>query len=291
MTQITHILCPVDFSDLSRHALDHAAALARWYQARLTLLYVFESRPAMDLPAITLSDPVRDQLMEDLRRFAVDVAPEVSLSLIVEEALYADDEILAQAVTLGADLIVLATHGRSGFERLFLGSVTEKVSRKATCPVLVVPPHAGDVVPAPVAFRRILCPVDFSALPLALSLAEEADATLTLLHVVEMPAETYANPMISEPGIGRILEDVVTESRARLSALVPEQARTYCTIDVAVARGSAHQQVLALAAQPRADLIVMGVHGHGVIDRLVFGSTTDRVIRSATCPVLMTRQP
>src|SRR5262249_49240582 len=99
-------------------------------------------------------------------------------------------EILAQAADMSADLLVLGTHGRSGFERLFLGSVTEKVLRKASCPVLTVPPGLPDAVPAsPIRYACILCPVDFSesslrALEYALSLAQETDARLAVLHVV-----------------------------------------------------------------------------------------------------------
>ena len=94
-----------------------------------------------------------------------------------------------------SDLLVMGTHGRSGFERLVLGSVTEKVLRKAACPVLSVPRNVGDVVPAPpVLFTRILCAVDFSdcsinALNHAMSLGQEADARLTVLHVIELPPE------------------------------------------------------------------------------------------------------
>ena len=92
---------------------------------------------------------------------------------------------------MNADLLVLGTHGRSGFERLLLGSVTEKVLRRAPCPVLTVPRHHPEAVPPPpVLFKRIVCPLDFSdsslrALEYALSLAQEADAHLTAMHVIE----------------------------------------------------------------------------------------------------------
>src|SRR6186713_3279863 len=100
MTRITHILCPIDFSDCSRHALDHAAAIARWYEARLTVLFVAIERPSMDVPMPPLDDAGRRELMADLRRFTKHVSSEVSLVLCVQEAPYADDEILAQASAL-----------------------------------------------------------------------------------------------------------------------------------------------------------------------------------------------
>ena len=105
-------------------------------------------------------------------------------------------EILDCAATLPADLIVMGTHGHSGFEHLLLGSVTEKVLRKATCPVLTVPPRAGDTS---LPFKHVLCAVDFSAsslkgLDFALSMAEEADAVITIVHVLEWPWEEPPAP-------------------------------------------------------------------------------------------------
>lgn len=163
MIRLVHVLCPVDFSEISQHALDHAAAIARWYEARLTLLYVFANLPTMDLPPLVLEDADRERLMSDLRRMASAVPRDVPVEFDIQEAPYIHEEILAQVGARHADLLVVGTHGRSGFQRLFLGSVTEKVIRKATCPALVVPPRAPDVpAGSPIQFRRILCAVDLS---------------------------------------------------------------------------------------------------------------------------------
>ena len=100
-------------------------------------------------------------------------------------------EIVRLARELPADLIVMGTHGRTGFDRLMLGSVTERILRKAPCPVLTVPRRAPDAVPVgPVLFKRILCAIDYSpsamkALTYATSLAEQAGAHLTAVHVLE----------------------------------------------------------------------------------------------------------
>lgn len=295
MIRMTQVLCPVDFSETSQHALDHAAAIANWYEARLTVLYVFPNLPAMDMPPVVLEDSDRDRLLAELRRMAARVPSCVPLDLRVQQASFVHDEILAEAAAIEADLLVLGTHGRSGFERLFLGSVTEKVIRKATCPTLVVPPRAPDVAADhPVQFRRIVCPIDFSdgsldALAFAINLAEEADARLTLLHVVELPKVLQEEPTAFDIDIARIREKTAADARVRLHALIPEQARTYCTVETAVVEGRAHREILRQAAAGQADLIVMGVHGHGAIDRLLFGSTTHHVIRAAECPVLAVR--
>jgi nucleotide-binding universal stress UspA family protein len=213
----------------------------------------------------------------------------------IQEGGFAHNEIVAQIDALHADLLVLGTHGRSGFQRLFLGSVSEKVIRKAVCPTLIVPPRAPDVATdAPVQFHRILCPIDFSdssldALEHAINLAEEADARLTLLHVVEIPRVLSDEPAV-DIDMSAIREGAATEARRKLHGLVPDQARTYCTVDTAVVEGRAYREILRHATEGRADLIVMGGHGRGALDLLVFGSTTHHVVRSASCPVLIIRR-
>jgi nucleotide-binding universal stress UspA family protein len=295
MIRITRVLCPVDFSDISQHALDHAAAIAHWYRAQLTLLHVFVTRPTMDAPPLVLEDAGRECLQKSMREMAGRVPADVRVDVRVEQAEHVHNEILGQLAATHADLLVVGTHGRSGFQRLFLGSVTEKVIRKAACPTLVVPPRASDVPPdAAIQFKRILCPVDFSesslsALAYALNLAGEADAHVTLLHVIEMPPELRENPMAPDFDIDRIHAAAEADARSRLQELIPDQARTYCTVETAVVEGRAYRRILQRSAEEQADLIVMGVHGRGVMDLLVFGSTTHHVIRAGTCPVLIVR--
>jgi nucleotide-binding universal stress UspA family protein len=294
MIRIKSVLCPVDFSEISQHALDHAASIARWYDARLTMLYVFPNLPVLDLPPLVLEPADRERLIDRMRRMAVHVS-DVPLDVRVQQAGFIHEEILAQLKATAADLLVLGTHGRSGFQRLFLGSVTEKVIRKACCPTLVVPPRAPDVSPtAPVRFRRILCPVDFSesslrALAHAITMAEEADAHLVLLHVVEMPTVISPEPAALDIDLAGIREAAVTQTRQQLHDLIPDAARTYCTVETAVVQGSSHREILRQANQQGSDLIVMGVHGRGAVDMLLFGSTTHHVIRGSACPVLIVR--
>lgn len=151
MIQIAHVLCPVDFSEYSHHAVDHAAAVARWYGARLTVVHVVANRPAMDLPPLVMGDADRERIAADLRRFLAHLPPDVPLDLRVQEASDIHREILCQVKSLAADLLVIGSHGRSGFERLLLGSVAERLMRKAPCPIMVVPRRAPDTAPeAPV---------------------------------------------------------------------------------------------------------------------------------------------
>jgi nucleotide-binding universal stress UspA family protein len=133
MIEIRRILCPVDFSDYSRRALDHAIAIARWYESTVTVLHVFSPAPVaafgpgpMVIEAIVLTPVDRDQLLADTKAFAeTESAPGITIEAVVREGNTAGG-ILEQAASMKADLLVIGTHGRSGFERLLLGSVAEK---------------------------------------------------------------------------------------------------------------------------------------------------------------------
>lgn len=292
MITITHILCPVDFSSYSRHALAHAVALARWYGARVTVLHVFQVPTAVD-PAVGPILPVvsRDDLMDDLAKFAGPwTTSKIRLDLAVEDGLPGRD-IVAHARRTGADLIVIGTHGASGFEHFLVGSVTEKVLRKAPCPVLTVPPSVVEAH-EPVQFKRILCPVDFEpssmdGLAFALSLAEESDASLTVLHVLEPVTQEALAVAFDEAESRRLLE---LQARQRMAAAIPAEAREWCRATELVAWGKPYREILRLAGETNADLIVMGVAGRGPVNLMVFGSTTNQVVRQAVCPVLTLRR-
>lgn len=303
MIQISRILCPVDFSDASRRALDYAVVLARWYESQVTVLHVAAITPlapiapypgTMPPDLVGLTEAARQQLQADLERF---VQAERAAGVPIEAKIAEGDaarEILRAAEALPADLIVMGTHGRSGFDRWLLGSVTEKVIRKTTAPMLTVPPHMPDAVPVGPGFKRILCPIDFSpasktALTYATSLAQEADAHLMLIHVLELPPETsYGAPPFDAEAYTRTYEE---ESKHRLRALVPDEVRTYCTVEEMAVTGKPYQEILRVAKEQAVELIVLGVHGRGAADRLLFGSTTQHVVRQATCPVMTLRQP
>jgi nucleotide-binding universal stress UspA family protein len=296
MIDITRILCPVDFSEPSRRALDHAAAIAGWYGAGITVLHVFPVMPVMDVPPLVLEERDRNRITADLLRFTAHVPSAIPLDHVVMDATTVHEQILRRARELPADLLVLGSHGRSGLNRLLLGSVTERVMRKAPCPTLVVPPAVPDRSPAePVQYRRILCPVDFSegsvrALEYAMTLAEEADAEIELLHVIEVLPELSGVARPAGVDLDRLRAAVEAERLRQLRALVPNDARTYCTVTTAVREGGVYGEILTAAAEHHADVIVMGVQGRGAVDLLIFGSNTARVARRGACPVLIVGQ-
>lgn len=302
MIEIRRILCPIDFSEFSRRALDHAVAIARWYNASVTAVHVdaaieivgYGPAPMLGIPA-TWAITDRTALLADLKRFVdAAAAPGVTIETVLREG-PAAAEILRQATALNADLIIMGTHGASGFERLMLGSVTEKVLRKATCPVLTVPravPEAG--LAGPVLFKQIVCAVDFSdcsldALKYALSLAQEADGRLTVVHVLTsqlMPDAVLADQHLSVLAYQRQRED---DALRRLDEAVPSTAAAYCRVESTIVRGKPWREIVRIAAAQRSELIVLGVHGRGAADLMFFGSTANQVVRHASCPVLTLR--
>jgi nucleotide-binding universal stress UspA family protein len=306
MIEIRRILCPIDFSDHARRALVHAIAIARWYESTVTVLHVFSPPPvaafgtgSVVFEPIVLTADDRNQLVADTKAFAeAESAPGVAIQAVVREGNTAG-EILEQATSMKSDLLVIGTHGRSGFERLVLGSVAEKVLRKASCPVMTVPRRLSDAVPAgPVLYKRILRAVDFSesslhALKYAMSMAQEADGQLTVLHVVEHEFPSTAVMASGEDDAVMTIWDFMKEREEALRRRLEEAvagASDFCSVESLMTHGRPWREVLRVATERQSDLIVMGVQGRGAADLLFFGSTTQHVVREASCPVLTLRR-
>ena len=295
-TDVRRILCPVDGSDFTAPVLTHALALARWYGASVTALHVM----APWIPAGRLaSHRAWEGPVEEMRRAEMDhlhalIAP-LTAGAPVEVTTSEGDpakEIVAYAGDRQIDLVVMGTHGRSGFDRFALGSVAEKVLRKAPCPVLTLPEsaiqHAGEL-----AYGHILCATDFSeaadaGLRFAGALAIRAGARMTVVHAID-GSEAFEVPRdvpLTAEGLRQQEDDSV---RRRLHAAVASFVRGDVDVEEVVVRGKAHHQILDLAAERAIDVIVMGVQGRGAVDLSLFGSTTNQVVRRATCPVLTVR--
>ncbi len=303
MVEFKNILCPIDLSDASVRPLAYATAFARWYEARLTVLHVVPTFDPMQIRSGSLGDPVhivhpmpREQVLDELRA-ALGTAQAARQTATLDVTLAAEagstvPTIVDRAVTMPADLLVMGTHGRSGFDRFLLGSVTEKVLRKAPCPILTVPPHAPVKAPVEVTFKQILCPVDFSpsalqAFGFALDLARQAGGSVTVLHAIEWLAdEARAH---ADFNVQDYRQHLVEDAHARLQALIAEQPRTEGAMEDVVVAGRAYREILETAAAREADLIVMGAQGRGGVGLTLFGSTTQQVVRAATCAVLTVR--
>ena len=297
MIEIQRILCPVDFSDTSRRALEHAVAIAVWYESQIVALHVVHT-PVLPQPPVLFAEltsggppaAVHRSREAELRSFLEPARRAGVKSEVVVDEGHPADRIVDRARAERADLIVMGTHGLSGLERLMLGSVAEKVLRRATCPVMTVPLTA--VTSATVPYTRLLCPLDFSesslaAVRFAFSLAEEADARLTLLHVVEWPADDeLLVEQFDTPELRRTVEERATR---RLEALVTDDVKTWCRPAAKIGYGKPYRQILETARNEASDLIVIGIRGRNPLDLVLFGSTTNHVVRRASCPVLTLR--
>jgi nucleotide-binding universal stress UspA family protein len=297
MTAIERILCPVDFSDFSRHALDSAVAIARLQHAAVTALYVIPPvqtvYPAIGVagyvPYVYTADDFKE-FQKALERFVG--AADYPVTAVSVEALVVD-EIVKRAADMPADLIVMGTHGRSGFDRLVLGSVAERVLVKATCPVLTIPRRSSGVAPATdrLLFQNILCPIDFSpssraALTYAEGLVRDG-AQLHVLHVVEQLPAWQLVPAVATGAPDDPLV-VMRRARERVHSVVSAELRRTGRVDDLISEGDAGDGILKAAADRGVDVIVMGAHA-GRAGLLGFGSTTHDVLRGAACPVLSVR--
>jgi nucleotide-binding universal stress UspA family protein len=296
MLEIKLILCPIDFSEFSIRAYHHALSVAEHYRAKVVAQHIVElSRyPYADYVASTgdydafccvLLEGGKQQLQEFVKKHTHDkIQPE----LIVHQGTAADC-ILSFAQAHRVDLIVMGTHGRRGYDRMVLGSVTDRVMRRAPCPVLAVskPQHESEDSNLAESggshqvhhLSRILFCTDFSenserALNYALSATAEYNAELTLLHVLEenpTPAKT---------------KETIATAMARLDKLIPPEVRKTLKIKSAVRIGKPYQHIIQLAQEAQIDMVVMAVRGRGALDLAVFGSTTYRVLQLGPCPVL-----
>jgi nucleotide-binding universal stress UspA family protein len=295
--QIRRILCPVDFSECSRHAAAYAVMIARRWGASVTAVNVLPPvAPSIPptgeglYPPFVFTPDDLQQFRNEVDAFVRGTGVEVPLDAVVVEGSVVA-EITRVAAEVGADLLVMGTHGRSGYDLLVLGSVAEKILRKAPCPVLTVPPSVPEASPM-TTLRRVVCAVDFSpssikALELAESLARRAGAHLTLAHVLE-PLAVLAPAAPGGSGLAGDDRGRREETLRRLEQAVSEDTRTSGHFSAVVLSGKPHREILRLANEQHGDLIVLGAHG-GRVGLLAFGSTPNHVVREAACPVLTVR--
>lgn len=294
---IRRILCPIDFSDASARALKHAAALAQPRGATVTVLHVRPLIPSVSafppyINPVTLEEVPDskilsevDRLCEPLRASGASLRPAVEAGDVAATLLGPDYD---------TDLIVIGTHGRGGFERWALGSVAEKVIRRSRRPVLTVTSGTPEPsLPIDGTYRRIVSAVDFSepsldAAEAAIGLAGP-DSHLWLLHIVEWFPESEPAHLVhfNVAEYRRFLE---ADALERLHTLRRDAFGAVRCVEPRVLMGKAHRQVLAFAEENDVDLIVMGGHGRGAIDRVLFGSTSNAVVRGSLCPVLTFRR-
>jgi nucleotide-binding universal stress UspA family protein len=294
---IKTILVPVDLSDASQAAMRRAVSLASSRGARIHWLHVVVVPPAPALyPAFSMP-PELGEYTETLRKahqegfdqalesFDGSVTAERTLVLGTSAA----TEIVGYAQAHDVDLIVMGTHGHSGFRRLVLGSVAEGVIRRSPCAVMTVPPHAaeGDRL------NHVVAGIDFSdvseaVIAAARELAAQDGAELTLVHAVTPP--NYPLLDIGEMGGALIDPMTLTESaRSALQSAAESSGGPEVSESLAVLDGNADHAIPRFVEEHRVDLVVVGSHGHTGIGRVLLGSVAERLLRHVDCPVLIVR--
>lgn len=278
MEIIRHVLCPVDLSEPARHALRYAAALCSVVDAELTILHVrtaHSNRAGAKNPSHTS--------LETFARGVVGL--ERSIRLIEREG-EPVAEILAAAAAVAPGVIVMGAHGRTGLQRLRLGSVSERVIRRSQTPVLVVPPGFREEGHGSIEPTNVLCAVDPSepssrAVEFAASIAAATHARLVLVHVLEWSEEVDTLPNTS-----MVLPSSEHDAIARMNELVSDEVRVRCAPELVVGYGSPADEVLRIAAERQVNLIVLGIRRRSPLDLAVFGSTAQQLIRHGTCALL-----
>ena len=280
------ILFLTDFSKPSEVALPFAVAVARGYGAKIYALHVIAPAPHVDttpaLTAVAIESEVENSK-------AAMVRVKSGLAGLWHETIVEQGSGIWPAVEQvikdhAIDLVVLATHGRAGAEKFLLGSVAEEIFRQANCAVMTVGPKVKGETASEVDLKNILFATDFGhgaekAAAYAFSLAQEHAARLTILHVIQ---EATA---FTEESVRRQREFTVEKMRH----LVPPGAEDWCKPEFKATFGEAAEEIVTLARETNADLIVMGAKARKSLAGHVPVTIAYNVVVKAPCPVLTVR--
>lgn len=300
------ILCPLDFSEPASEIMMIAGGLAENYSAELLVAHVVELCPPLLGGG---QDPVF-QFQESCRY--QEVSARKRLEQMIEEGLPAKIktrvlvkngspalQIIEWAEEYGVDLIVISTFGQSGWRQAFLGSVTTRIIKLTRCPVWLIQPKKSIPSPlqeSPVKINRILCPTDFSesadeALKAAVDLAGDYSAELVIVYTVEsrLPPlksvlDSVPNPDFSTEKYG---QDVEAAAEKRLDHLSEKMISPEIQIRSVIKKGQPAVQIVEVAENSDADLIVIATHGLTGWRKTLLGSVTERVMKLTAKPMLI----
>lgn len=300
LVRFKKLLVTTDFSETSMTGVRYARSFADHFDADLALVHVVEPLP----PVSEMHNVLLIQSDADMRKLAerqvAQLAKKLSGKNLAVTGLVRSGKPFHEIATLAgnreADVIVIGTHGHTGWQRVLLGSTAERVVRHAPCPVLTVPFAAGKgrkrTVPG-LPLKKILVPIDLSetsaqALPYASALARQFDAKIILLYVIE--------PVAISPVFWDLLplpENTDQTAELAVKAQLDQLGREVFAAEVPartlVANGVPHEEITKAAKSLGADLIILSTHGHTGLKHVLLGSTAERVVRHATCPVLVVR--
>ena len=290
---IRRVLFPTDFSDQARSALRHALLWCRRFRADLDAIHVvplpeenpvYPSRYASDSAEVW--PELESRVMAELKTHVpADAAEGVAVRHLVGRNKDPAVAISRHAVRRDIDLVVMGTHGRRGFRKLLIGSVTETAMREVGCPLLAIPPSEEEAALP----TRILAPIDFSTFALqtarhARAAASAFGAELLYIHVVESGRvpEFYASDVAPPSRAESRIRDRATKALQKL-----DDESGGGDAELFVVPGHPSEDIVQFAEAHDVDLIVIPTHGLDAIDRLLIGSVADKVVRKSSCPVLV----
>jgi nucleotide-binding universal stress UspA family protein len=288
-----NILLATDFSAASEKGFSYAVAMARRHGAKIDLVHVIPSESVSFAPA-----PSAEQQRYEEERQLESLASRSELNQIPHEAILRAGSVGSVLSSLireqEIDLVILATHGRSGLKKLVLGSVAEEVVRRAECPVLTVGPHIDTTLGTSGRFSRILFATDFhsasaKALDYALFLANEPETKLILLHVMPPTALPGPGPSFhDEQAINAWQANVRASITEKMQKLLPPAVRLGSEPDYVVSFDFIGDGIVKEAAARKADLIIAGAKRLAFVKAFAhsLGGVSYEVIRRAKCPVL-----
>jgi nucleotide-binding universal stress UspA family protein len=295
INHIERIMCATDFSDFGNQTVSCGTALAEKLNARLYLCHIIDIS-IVNIYGEAFFDPVTQH--KRMREYAHRKIEELMAGQTLEwEAVVVLGqpalEISRLAQEYQIDLLIAAGHGRSGLNRLLLGSVAEKLMRLVHRPLLILrtAEPESQTPQRYKGFQRILAGCDFSpdselAISHAVDLSRIFQAELHVVHVMTTTIYRYSrleSPSESQEAFDQRLEAQYEE---RMRRLVAQAAPGNVTVHTKLLIGGPDIEISNYARDNRLDLIVLGTRGTGIIETLFVGSTTDRVVRRAECPLL-----
>ncbi|HKA55967.1 MAG TPA: universal stress protein [Candidatus Binatia bacterium] len=298
------ILSPVYFDETSPVALEYARHFARQNDGTVYLLHVVPSDELHLLRKVYRPEEgggadtswAQKVAREKLQTMAQEHLPGVRCEIITHLSSGPAVGILEVENALGADLVVITTHGRTGIAHLILGSIAEKVVRESQCPVFTS--HRGEKLATAEPFQRVLVPVDIAersvtALTYARAIAEHSKGTVYPLHIVPTEETDLLLRDVYQAREGTRANLVVAEkvTRQKLQELAQTHLSGVRYEPVVHVSGDPARTILEVERDVRADLIVMATHGFTGLFHLMLGSLTEKMMREASCPVLSLRQP
>jgi len=300
---LNEILVAIDFSDSSSIAFRHACLFAREFSANVTVFhscgtygqeisdYAIEYLQTLHSPDLPTLRKLAEKEMEKFLK--ENSAEGINIKTEIQEIGPVAQHILEAQEKLGADLLVIGTHGKKGMARWVLGNVAEKLLFNAVCPVLVVrddPVSPNEKMEDH--YKRLLIATDFSehsefAFSQGLQLAKNLNAQIDLAHVVDphifLPLRTIAVQSVLE----EYQKEIRKEAKIKLKKYVEEHSDSKDFFESHVLNGNPAKEIIDACERFKSNLVIVGSHGHSRLSNLFLGSTAQRIAQKAPCPLLL----